>query len=190
MTSKTKKIVVWSIAIVAILCVIAVAGGLILTQFIGQAVTESVMSPEEAQEAVKNIATFSLPKGYSADTGMSILGTTVVVFKKPGSSVVISLVEMPLQQELNDSVVAEMESQLSQAGSGYSNMNIVSKKELTVRGQPALLIVQEGNVDGASSRQVMVIFQGNNNNLAMLSIAGPVKGWDAKAYDRMILSIK
>ncbi|NLG96313.1 MAG: DcrB-related protein [Chloroflexi bacterium] len=190
MTSKTKKIVVWSIAIVAILCVIAVAGGLILTQFIGQAVTESVMSPEEAQEAAKNIATFSLPKGYSADTGMSILGTTVVVFKKPGSSVVISLVEMPLQQELNDSVVAEMESQLSQAGSGYSNMNIVSKKELTVRGQPALLIVQEGNVDGASSRQVMVIFQGNNNNLAMLSIAGPVKGWDAKAYDRMILSIK
>lgn len=189
MSSKTKKIIVWSIAVVAILCVITVAGGLILTQYIGQAVTESVMGPEEAQEAAQNIAAFSLPKGYSAQSGMSMLGTTLVTFNKPGSSVEIVMMEMPINQELDESAAVEMEQRLYQSGSGFSNMSVVSQKELTVRGQPALLIVQEGDVNGTASRQVMVIFQGNNS-LAMLTITGPVKGWDAKAYDRMILSIK
>jgi hypothetical protein len=189
--SNTAKIIIIIVAVLAVLCLISCAVGLLFFRGAGNILKSSVKTDEQhISSAVDKIATFDAPAGFSPASSMSLMGMTFVVYEGKDSNSAMILMQMPTGTELNDTNIKQMEEQMQrQSGRQMENFHVVKQYATTIRDQPAEVIISEGDSSGSSVRQMLVVFQGKSG-LAMISIFGPTKQWNQSAYDKMIKSIK
>jgi len=191
-SSNTGKIILIVVAAIVGLCLIACIAGVLLFGFIGQRISAGVQSdPQEVSETADSIADFDLPGGFQSRSSMHFLGFNFVIYEDTANDSAIILIQMPVQEGMSAATIEQMREQVErQTGQSLSNIRTVDEYEITIRGQPGQVIIQEGTVeDGAAFRQMVVVFQGRGG-LAMMSIFGPAASWDQAQYDLMIESIR
>ena len=194
--TKQTKIIIGVLAGLLGLCLIACVAVFLFLRVAGprvaQTIEKSVVSePGNVPATASEIADFSLPAGYSPLTSINLLGIKMAMYDGGGADHFLAILQLPNQGEINDTSIQEMEQALSQGSSrNLSNLNTVNQQDLTIRGQPAKLIVQEGtNSDGSSFRQVLVAFQGKGGP-ALMAVMGPTAGWDQAQVDSLVQSIR
>ena len=192
MTRKT-KITLIVICSIMLACLLICGVGYVFFRNAAQSVAQSAaQTPEEAAAMGSEIADFKLPTGYSAQTGINLMGVTMVFYNRPNDTKnIIMLMQMPTEEELDEAQFDQMRSQMeNQSGRRLENVKTVEDRAATIRGKPGRVVVQEGtNTDGAKFRQMMVAFQGKKG-LALMMIAGPAKGWNQSSLNKLIKTIK
>ncbi len=190
--SKNTKITLGVVAGLLVLCLGACLVGAVGLALFSRNVASGVKSnPASAGTTASEIADFTPPAGFTPDTSLDMMGMKMVTYNGPGKDSVIILIQMPVKGNLSQSTMEQMQSAMEgRLGRRLGDVKTIEQRELTVRGQPANLILQEGtNSDGETYRQLLVAFQGKKG-LAMLSVIGPAAAWDQAAYDQMIESIR
>lgn len=191
--TRNQKIILAVVAGILVMCLIACVVGFLAFQRMGQTVMESAaQDPQEAAARAEDIADFTPPPGFTAETGIEILGISMVFFNDPAKpDTVIILMQMPITGELTDTTFDSMrEAMERQSGRRLRNVQTIEDRAVTIRGEPARVVVQEGeNSDGRPYRQMLAAFQGEDG-LALLTIAGPTTEWDQAAFDQSVESIR
>jgi len=190
--SRNTKIILIIVCSVLLVCLLACGAGYIFFRNVGQNVMESAAdTPEEAAAMGREIAEFTLPRGYKAQSGINLMGIKMVFYgQSKDTDRMIMLLEMPVNEELNDSSFEQMRTQMEQqSGRRMENVKTIQDRALTIRGKPGRVVIQEGTAGETKMRQMMVAFQGKSG-LALLMVTGASKGWDQSAYNKMIKSIK
>lgn len=190
MTRQT-KIILGVVAGILVLCLITCVAAFVLFRSVGSRVTQSVdQDPATVETTAQEIASFDLPEGFQPESSMDLLGVKMAFYSNRSTNQVIMLFQLPEMAETNVEQIRQIFEQSS--GRNFSNMETIEQRELTVRGQPATLVVQQGvdeNDENREIRQLLLVFQGQNGTV-MLSAFGPLETWDQDVYERMIESIR
>ncbi len=191
--SRQTKIIIGVAAGFLVLCLAICVVGVIFTNIVGKNVASDIKpDPEKAANTASEIADFTPPAGFQPMSGFTILGYTVVIFDKGSdSSDLLMLMQIPGLTEIDDATIEQMQQALErQRGGRLNNMRTIETRDMTIRGKPARVIVQEGtrNENTEAVRQMMVAFQGKGG-VAMLVVATPASQWDQASFDRMVESI-
>lgn len=146
---------------------------------------------EVADKAATSIADFSLPEGYQPELALDLAGYTIVSYNPGDGHSHLYLVQAPASQEVTPD---KLEAMLAQSQVGQKDRNsrltVVEKRQATIRGQAATLVISEGtNGDGDPYRQVTAAFQGKGGP-ALLVLEEPVARWDDARVDQLIASIQ
>lgn len=190
--SNTTKIILIVTAAAIGLCLIACIVGVLIFRSLGTQVAESVdMDPQAVSGSAADIAEFDLPPGFEPQTSMNLLGFTFITYEATSRDSAIILLQMPVQDDLTPENIRQMREQLErQTSRTLRDLDTVDSYDLTIRGKPAQVILQEGiSENGQTFRQMLVAFSGKGG-LAMIAIFGPVDTWDQNVYDQMIQSIR
>jgi hypothetical protein len=102
------------------------------------------------------------------------------------------MIVMQFPAAAGDEIIPQMQDAIERnTGRNFSNMETIEQRDLTVRGAPASLTIQEGTDDEDNSRirQLLLAFEGQNGT-AMISVFGPADNWDQNVYEEMIRSIR
>lgn len=191
--SRQTKIIIGVVAGFLVLCLaICVVGG-VFTSILGRNIsTDMKPDPEKAAQTAGEIADFTPPDGFQPMSGFTILGYTVVVYDNGSeASDILMLMQMPRLTEIDDATIQQMQQAIErESGSSMNNMRIVETRDMTIRGKPARVIIQEGTSgeNAVSVRQMMVAFQGKGG-VAMLVITTPASQWNQASFDQMVESI-
>ena len=192
--SKQTKIIIGVVAGIAVLCLIScVVGFFVLsnvgTQVVGQIEESTNTDPQDVNSDAASIAEFTLPAGFQPETSMSVLGLKMAMYSNPNNNHHLSLIQMPTQEDITEENIRQMRESLERGSSrDMQNLKTVEQRELTIRGKPAQLIVQEGTNTDQPFRQLLVAFQGKGG-LTMLMVMGSADTWDQAAYDNLVSSI-
>jgi hypothetical protein len=185
------KTIIIVVGIVAVFCLFAC--GLISFMVLRGANTISRgirTNPAQVILKANEIAVYEPPAGFEPANSFELLGLTFVVYENPGNNSAMVVLQMPSQMELTDATIQQMEDQMqNQTGRRLTNVETIDEYETTIRGKPAKVVVQEGEANNQTFRQMLVVFQGKSG-LAMIAITGPVDSWDQAAYDDFVDSIK
>jgi hypothetical protein len=185
------KTIIIVIGIVAFFCLFA-CGLITFVALRGASSFTRGIRTNPAQVILKadDIAEFEVPAGFNPASSIDILGLTFVVYENPGNNSAMVVLQMPSRMELTDATIQQMEDQMqNQSGRRLTNVETIDEYETTIRGKPAKVIVQEGEVNNQTFRQMLVVFEGKSG-LAMIAITGPADSWDQAAYDDFVESIK
>ena len=191
--SKQTKIIIGVIAGIAILCLIACGVGFLLfrnfsTQVASQ-IEESSNDPESVNANAAAMAEFTLPSGFEPQGSMDIFGMKMAMYTNSSNNHFLSMIQMPGITEMNEETIRQMREGMERGSSrGLQNLRIIETREMTIRGEPAQMILQEGTDDGSNVRQLMVVFEGKGG-MTMMMIVGDANTWDQAAYDNMVNSI-
>jgi hypothetical protein len=196
MTKQTKIIlaVIGGVLVLCLLCgvagfaIFAIAGRTLATN-VAQSVEED---PQKARQVGDEIATFNLPEGYTDATSFDMLGLKFVVWEHESGQSTIILLQMPIQSELSEQTIRQMEDAMRQRAPGdLRNVETIEERDLTVRGQPASLLVREGEEANSGERyqQMMLAFQGKGG-VAMLMAYMPASPQNQALYEDIIQSIR
>ncbi len=192
--SKQTKIIIGVIAGILVLCLAICVVGALWFNIIGKRIaSDAKPDPQKAVQTASEIADFTPPAGYQPSTGMKILGYTIVVYTSGESSStnMLMLMQIPGTADINDATIVQMQQAIeTQSGRQMNNMKVVETRDLTIRGKPARVIVQEGSYAGnlATIRQMMVVFQGKGG-VAMLMTTASADAWNQQEMDQMVESI-
>jgi hypothetical protein len=193
MMSKNTKIIIGVVAGLLVLCLIACGVGVLALGWFGNRVASSVKEdPAGAASAAAQIADIPLPAGYQADASMEILGIKFITFKNlSDEKAMMMLAQVPDSGQSGSLDVNQIQKAMQQqSGQNLSGLKTIDSRTATVRGQPASVLIQEGeNANNETFRQMIVTFQGKGG-LALLTVFGPSQSWDQSAYDQMIESIQ
>jgi hypothetical protein len=190
--NSTGKILLGLIAGIAIVCLVAVAAGLILTRSAGVSIGKALQSdPAQAGEVTKDIADYDLPADFGEPYAREIAGFDLVSYTGQDGHSHIMFFQLPEGVELDP---AEMERQLDEVagstGSAGLKTAVVEQYQATLRGQETTLVVSEGvNHDGQAFRQVTGIFQGNGGQ-ALVVFERPASAWDPVEVEAFLASIR
>jgi hypothetical protein len=189
--SRQTKIVLAIVAGLAVLCLAACIVGALLLGAFGQRVTDSVMTePQQVQDNASTIAEFDLPPGFATESSINMLGIRVAMFTNTQNDHFISLLQIPTRGDINDENIRQLEEAMARGSNRQlADVQTIEERALTVRGEPARLLLQSGTSDGRAYRQLLLAFQGKGG-LALLIVMGPEAGWDQPVYDAMIESIR
>lgn len=191
--SRQTKIIIGVLVGFIVLCLAICVVGVIFTNIVGKNVASDIKpDPEKAAKTASEIADFTPPPGFQPMSGFTILGYTVVIYDNGSdSSDFMMLMQIPGLTEIDDATIEQMQQAIErQRGGGMNNRRIVDTRDMTIRGKPARVIIQEGT-SGANAmplRQMMVAFQGKGG-VAMLVITTLTSEWDQASFDRMVESI-
>ncbi len=194
MTRQT-KIIIGVVGAVLVLCLAICVVGVLGFGLFTRNVTSSLQpNPEKAAQTASQIADLTPPEGYQPTSAMNFLGYTFVFYTDPADTSTnrfMMLMQMPLKGDISESTIQQMQQGMErQTGRNLSNMHTIETRDVTIRGKPARVIVQEGTYAESSTpiRQMLVAFQGKGG-LAMLAVTAPAADWNQEAFDAMVNSI-
>ena len=192
--SKQTKIIIGVVAGISVLCLISCVVGFLVLRNVGSQVVSQVeestnTDPDAVNTDAASMAEFTLPPGYNPETSTNLLGFKMAMYTNPENNHFLSLIQMPGQSEISEESIRQMREGMERRSSrGLQNLQTVEQRELTIRGKPAQLIIQEGTNDGTPVRQMLVVFQGKGG-LTMLMVMGAANTWDQAAYNNLVTSI-
>ncbi len=190
--SKNTKIIIGVIAGVLVLCMIACVVSVAVFGWFGTKVAENVTIEGEGSQATQaEIAELDMPARFTPLSGMSLMGIKMVVYKSTNEKEVAVLMGMPVQEEINDDTLRQLQEGMGRSTSrNFSNMKTIETRDVTIRGESGKVIIQEGTDDeGTPYRLMMTAFQGQTG-IAMLMIGAPTAEYDQAEYDAIIESIR
>ncbi len=190
--SKNTKIIIGVIAGVLVLCMIACVVSVAVFGWFGIKVAENVTIEGEGSQATQaEIAELDMPARFTPLSGMSLMGIKMVVYKSTNEKEVAVLMGMPVQEEINDDTLRQLQEGMGRSTSrNFSNMKTIETRDVTIRGEPGKVIIQEGTDDkGTPYRLMMTAFQGQTG-IAMLMIGAPTAEYNQAEYDAIIESIR
>lgn len=188
------KIILGVIIGFLLVCVIGALGGMALFTTTTRALAQNLnQEPAKAEEIADSIADVEIPEGFKVEWSSELLGVTTISYRNDEPHTHLFLAQAP---ESFGPYKADMETILRNAvqDDEYNKKDVtklteVSRQELTIRGEAALLIITEGvNSDNLPFRSMTVFFQGKGGP-AMLDLNAPVASWDQDTCDALIASI-
>lgn len=188
-TTKTVLLVVGGLALVAL--IVCGVLGLIGWRAANQAVQElTVTDPEKIAVIAADLADYRLPAGYT-QMGMNLFGFYSGIFATDGQTMIMMMLlptsETMSQEEFRRQLEPVMESRSNSSGIQWQ---VLGQWPATIRGEEVDFVLSEGtDSNGKSYRLLSGIFTGNQGPV-MLMIMGPKQGWDQKAVESFLKSIK
>jgi hypothetical protein len=146
---------------------------------------------ERIEQLAAEIADFETPTGYEPEYGGSWQGATLVAYHVGSGPRHLMFLQA---EEGSDLAELDTEAALAEVTSGeesyYSGLTEVEVREVVVRAETTSLVVSEGvNGEGVAYRQVTASFTGNGGP-ALVSLTGPVDGWDWATVEAFLASIR
>lgn len=190
-SSNRNKIILIVLAVLAVLCLAACLVGYLIFRSVGQQVSQSVeQDPAAVEDRAGEIADFTLPAGFASESSFSIMGMEMAIYNNPSNNHMLALLQMPMQMPLTDETMDQMSGQMqSQTGRRLENVQVIDDYETTIRGADARVFIYEGDSEGETYRQMVVVFEGKSGT-AMLTVMGRADTWDQSVYDALIASIQ
>jgi hypothetical protein len=191
--SRQTKIIIGVVAGFIVLCLAICVVGAIFTNIVGKNVASDIKpDPEKAAKTASEIVDFTPPSGFQPMSGFKILGYTVVIYDNGSESKdLLMLMQIPGLTEIDDATIQQFQQAMErQSGSSMQNRQIVETRDMTIRGKPARVIIQEGTTgeNAVPVRQMMVAFQGKGG-VATLFITTRTSRWDQDGFNQMVESI-
>jgi hypothetical protein len=176
---------------IGIALVVIVVAGAVLTGGLffsaGKAVAKSYGSPEKVSATASKIADFQVPDGFSQEYALEQFGITLAAYKGSDGHSHLMLAQMP---EGTNDLESKLQTVVPGSVDRTTRLNVVERREATVRGQQATLVISDGtNSDGQPYRQLTTSFQGKNGP-AILVISRPSSSWNQADVDQLIASIE
>ena len=151
-------------------------------------------TPEEAAAVGQEILTYDTPAGYREEMAVEMLGIKMVMIAPEGDGqMVIMLMEFPEAMAGSEAQMRrQMEDALEDQGIGAGgSMAEVGTRDVVIGGEMTTLTIVEGTGEnGEAFRQVSGPFSGGDGALGMVMIMGPVAGWDDRAVDEFLDSMR
>ncbi len=146
----------------------------------------------EIRSVADRIAGYTVPKGYSEQFAIDMLGYQLVSLQGPTPNCHIYLVQAPKDVNVDvaalESQARELEGQKSQ--DDRRGMRVVETRTATVRGESVSLVVREGvNSVDAPYREVTGLFTGRSGP-ALVSVAAPADQWNWDLVNEFLSSIE
>jgi hypothetical protein len=148
--------------------------------------------PDRVQAVAEQIASYTLPDGYTEQFAVDLLGYQLVSLQGPTPSSHAYLVQAPKDTQVD---MADLQKQArtiegDRRGSDLSDLQIVETRTATLRGQEVPVVVGEGvNSEKLPYRQVTALFEGRSGP-ALVNISAPVDEWDWDLVDEFLASIE
>jgi hypothetical protein len=168
--------------------------GCLALQMVGNRINKSFTSdPVAAAKTAHAIADYDLPAGYTEQTAMDFVYYQLVIIGPGNNSDLPSFVLAQLSMKTSTSpenMQKQMQRAMEQQSNGQgSNMQVVERRQATIRGADTQIIISEGTTqDGQAIRQLSTVFPGKSGQ-AMLLISGPIDAWDQNLVDAFVQSI-
>jgi hypothetical protein len=165
----------------------------------------SQVATEDQVEAAKRgqaIATYTLPQGFAERMAMGLMGFDMVFISdqpmgtgdQSAAQTIIILAKLPSGVAADDQAKNQLREALSQRTGNQSDMQTeqVETRQITINGQPAELIVEEGQTDKGETYRIMIssFTARDEKSPAMLLIAGPTAAWNEAAINQFINSMQ
>jgi BMFP domain-containing protein YqiC len=191
--SRNAKIILAVIGgLVACCCIAALAVTVLLPRFGAQFAEEFLDLEAEAGEVADSIVDYDLPAGMQEDMAINFLGIRTAVFTSEDNQRLIMFMQFPSALAGNE---AEMQRQMEdtfreQFGTDDQRLEVVSREEVTINGQPATLTTSESVDVEITVRQVVGVFESKNGSPAMFVAVAPADRWQADGMDRFLESMQ
>ena len=189
--TKQTKIILGIVAGILVLCAITCVAGVLIFRSFGARVAQSIdADPVDVETTAQEIVDLDLPAGFQPQSSMDMFGVKMAMYTNPSNDNFMIITQLPMAADEN--LVEQMRENFARnTGYNFSNMETVEQRDLTVRGEPATLVVQEGvnNDTGERIRQLLLAFEGESGT-AMIAVFGPTDTWDEEQYESMIESIR
>lgn len=191
--SRNTKIVLGVLGgLVACCCVAVLAFTLLLPRFGAQFAEEFLDMDAEAGEVAGGIVDYDLPTGMQEDMAINFLGVRTAVFTSEDNQRLIMFMQFPRALAGNE---AEMQRQMEdtfreQFGTDDQRLEVVSREDVTINGQPATLTTSETIDTEITVRQVVGVFEGRDGSPAMFVALAPADRWEADGMDRFLESMQ
>jgi len=151
------------------------------------------IDPTLAASTANEIVDFKPARGYFPASTMKIPGYGMLVDYAYSDSAENKMVLLQIldHKEINENTVVILQEMINQySKNNLMNLQTIDARMVDVRSKPAQVIINEGvNAENVNCRQIWVAFEGKSGTV-MLMVLGPSQGWDQKAYDAMIASIR
>jgi hypothetical protein len=178
---------------------LGVAAGLLVLGIAAAAVAGAALAkgsetePERIAAIGTEIADYAAPAGYGEQYGFEMGGFSVVTYDAPAQKGHLIVAQAPsdgVDQATLDCVTYERVSEKTGKRYDRDRMHTVSTKDVVVRGEPAALVVREGqSSNGRAYREVSATFQGKGGP-AMAVMAGPTSEIDEANMVEFLGSMK
>jgi hypothetical protein len=194
----TLAVILGLMAVLVLMCIagaaIAVIGG---RAYMKQAVRND---PAEAALAAHAMIDYDLPPGYFEASLVKIGLTRLVAIQnetpttdgtsKP--SIMIAQTFVDSTGGINDESYQQiMQMTQRMMGRGEFTLELVDTKDITIGSQEVTLFISEGVLrDGSGFRQISSEYFEGKAGLVMILITGAMDGWDQKAVDLFIGSLR
>jgi hypothetical protein len=191
--SRNTKIVLGIIGgLVACCCIVALAFTLLLPRFGAQFAESFVSTDEGAAEVARSMVDFNQPAGMEEEVAVNFFGMKTAVFRGSDEQSLIILMQFPSALAGNEE---EMRRQMDESfgrqfGIDDQRLEVISREDVTINGQPATLTTSESADLERTVRQVVGIFQSKDGSPAMVVAVAPVDRWQADGIDRFLESIQ
>ncbi len=158
----------------------------------GKAIIDQVgAGPDEAAQIAAAAADFTLPEGFTPQYGAHVMGIDLAAYGNGSERT-----HLFIAQAGPDSTVSREDLQKAlgdlhtDTAAQNAELRVISRTDLTVRGQPATCLVTEGaNKSGQTYREITLFFQGKAGP-ALANISAPTAEWDEEAFTQFIESIR
>lgn len=199
--SRNAKIVLGIAGGLLFLCICVTGGGLLLLRSAGDELVDAMIveDPAEAAAIGREIVDYDLPRGYREHSAMDFFFMRMVLIAREGwapgdaSTPLITLAELPFQADL-DTEEARQQTRdeiLRSARDQDYDLELVSQRTITLRGQEVPLLVYEGvDEDGIAIRQIVAGFFEGKSGQVQLVILGSQDHWDARAVQAFLESVR
>jgi len=190
--SKNTKIIIGVIAGILVLCGIACVVGVVAFGWLGTKVASNVsVDSENAGEKQADIATIDMPARFTPATSFNLASFTMVLYESSNTDEFAALIQMPNKGEIDDTIIQQLQEGMQRSSNrSYANVEVIETRDMTIRGYPAKVIIQEGTDDnGDTGRMMLTAFQGKGG-VAMLMIGAPLNSYNQADYDAIVESIR
>ncbi len=146
-------------------------------------------STERIAQLAAEIADFDAPAGYAPEYGGAWQGATLVAYHVGSGPRHLMFLQVEEGSDLAEMSTEAALAEVTSDESYYSGLEEVEVREVVIRGETTSMVVSEGvNGEGLPYRQVTVPFTGNGGP-ALVSLTGPIDGWDWDMVDDFLASI-
>lgn len=136
------------------------------------------------------IADFEPPAGYAPEYGGTWQGTTLVAYHVGNGPRHLMFLQVEEGSDLAEMSTEAALAEVTSDDSYYSGLDEIEVREVVIRGETTSMVVSEGvNGEGLPYRQVTAPFTGNGGP-ALMSLTGPIDGWDWDMVDAFLASIR
>ena len=190
--NSNRKLFIIIAAVAAVLCLVACAAILLLGRGLGNMVQSSmVQDPQQAAELGKEVADFTLPRGFEPVGAMNFMGMKLAMYSADTGRSMIMLMKVPGVSSVSEVDMDAMREQMERSiGRQMTDVRLIDSYETTIRGEPGQVIIQEGtSSDGVLTRMLVAVFEGKSG-LSMMMIMTPANEWDQGMASDVVKSIR
>jgi|GEM_PF-882662 len=144
---------------------------------------------DDAKNVARMIASYDMPKGYSEQFAVEMLGYQVVSLIGPEESSHIYLIQVPQGIELTPDQLQQARIMDNSDTIEPKQMQFVENRPVVIRGQSVTLVIQEGlNSENQPYRSATALFEGRNGP-ALVNISAAITHWDQALVDAFLASL-